>query len=565
MFKKISQSLMWKTFLQILFISMLITSAMIALGYREMRRSTEYYFKSHTEQLADSAAHSVRTSDVKKIVDMVMPVYESVQDHRSEDLSAYAPVLETEEYKNLLRTMEELRQTRRIKYVTIILPDHLNRRLVYIADADALLAGEGVNYRLPGESRPMNEGEIEGFADRGIRISAYRYFVRGDRNNEIWSAGSAVTDDNGDPIAYLFVDITTADAVDMAKRYLRHILPFMFVLMLLIAMIYVTFFGSTLVKPVRTISRAADHYIENRTAGNDEQTDFFSRLEISTGGDEIERLADSMTKMENELNSYLDNIKVISAESARIRTELGLAKQIQEDTLPSTFPPFPKRGDIDLFALMNPAKEVGGDFYDFFLVDEDHLALVVADVSGKGVPAALFMMTSKTLINTNARGSISPARTLEKVNSILCENNKLDYFVTCWLGIVELSTGKTVYANAGHENPLLFHDGKWSYITTKHGFVLGGLEDMEYKDYTITLDKDDILFQYTDGVTEACNDVKEQYGPIRLLGACKKACRDSAQTFLTDVRADISAFTGDADQFDDITMLCFTYRNEKKA
>lgn len=565
MLKKISQSLLWKTFLQIILISMLITFAMIGLGYREMRRSTEYYFKTYVEQMADSAAHSVRTSDVKKIVDMVLPVYRSVEDHRDEDMGPYEAARETEEYRSLLERLEELRQARRIKYVTIVIPDYENRRLLYIADPDAALVNEGVNFRLPGESRPMNEGEIEQFKNRGIHIHAYRYFVRGDRNNEIWSAGSAIMDDKGEIIAYLFIDITTADAVAIGKRYLRDILPFMFVLMILIGVIYVSFIGSTLVKPIRTISTAADHYIENRMAGNGEQTDFFSRLDISTGGDEIERLAGSMEKMEHELNSYLENIKDISAEASRIRTELGLAKQIQEDTLPSTFPPFPKRSDIDLFALMNPAKEVGGDFYDFFLVDEDHLALVVADVSGKGVPAALFMMTSKTLISTNARGSLSPAGTLKKVNSILCENNKLDYFVTCWLGIVELSTGRTVYANAGHENPLLFHDGQWDYITTKHGFVLGGIDGVTYKDYELTLSKGDMIFQYSDGVTEAMNDVKEQYGPVRLMEACGKAGRSSAEEFLKDVRADLSGFIGGTDQFDDITMLCFTFRNSGKA
>ena len=561
MFSRISKSILWKTFLEVILIAFLITFSMIVLGYREMRNSTEYYFMNTTEQAADSAAHMVRTADVKKIVDMVMPVYNSAEDHRNEDLAPYSAVRETEEYRNLLKSLEEVRQTRRFKYVTVIVPDYVNRRLVYIADPDAALAGEGVNYRLPGESRPMNDGEIKGFADRGIHVHAYRYFVRGNWNNEIWSAGSAVMDDQGGIVAYVFVDVSTADAVAIGRRYLRDILPFMFVLMLLLALSYATFIGSTLVKPVKTLSRAADHYIENRTAGNGDQTDFFRRLNIRTGGDEIERLAESLKKMENELNSYIENIKVISSEAARIRTELNLAKRIQEETLPSTFPPFPKRSDIDLFALMHPAKEVGGDFYDFFLIDGDHLALVVADVSGKGVPAALFMMTSKTLIGTYGRGCLSPAKILHDVNNILCEGNRLDYFVTCWLAIVELSTGKTVYANAGHEKPLFFHDGKWEFITTKHDFVLGGLEDISYKDYELTLSPGDIIFQYSDGIPEAMNAEKEQYGPVRLIEACEKAGKASAQEFLTDVRADLAGFTGDTDQFDDITMLCYMFRN----
>ena len=215
---------------------------------------------------------------------------------------------------------------------------------------------------------------------------------------------------------------------------------------------------------------------------------------------------------------------------------------------------------MDIYALMDPAREVGGDFYDFLLLDDTHLALVVADVSGKGVPAALFMMISKTLINNTVRGVQSPGKTLEMVNNMLCENNKMDLFVTCWLAVVDLTTGKMTYANAGHEDPLFFHRGRWHYITSKHGFVLAGIPGMKYYDFEEYLEPGDMVFQYTDGVTDCTNPAEELFGTKRLLDACLKARNDSAEDFLQDISETLRKFEGDAEQFDDITMLCFQYR-----
>ena len=242
----------------------------------------------------------------------------------------------------------------------------------------------------------------------------------------------------------------------------------------------------------------------------------------------------------------------------RIETELNVATQIQADMLPSIFPAFPGRPEFDVYAHMTPAKEVGGDFYDFFLVDRDHLALIIADVSGKGVPAALFMVIAKTLLKNIAQTGLSPKGVLEKLNDQLCENNQAEMFVTAWLGIYEISTGRLVAANAGHEYPALRRkDGSFTLIHDQHGFVLAGMEGSRYREYELTLEPGDTLFVYTDGVPEATDENNALYGTDRMLEALNSLPLGTPQELLAAVKDSIGCFVGKAPQFDDITMLAF--------
>ena len=209
---------------------------------------------------------------------------------------------------------------------------------------------------------------------------------------------------------------------------------------------------------------------------------------------------------------------------------------------------------------MTPAKEVGGDFYDFFIVDEDHFAVVVGDVSGKGVPAALFMVIAKTLLKNEIMQGKSPAEVFAIVNNQLCEGNDAGLFVTCWAGLLTLSTGELVFANAGHTAPVIKHDGTAEFLVSKPNLMLAGMEGMSYKDYSITLKAGDRLFVYTDGITEAMNAQNELYGEERLLKALSKSSGLSSKEILSEVRKDIDRFVGDAPQFDDITMLEFSLK-----
>ena len=248
-------------------------------------------------------------------------------------------------------------------------------------------------------------------------------------------------------------------------------------------------------------------------------------------------------------------------ETARISTELNLATRIQADMVPNIYPAFPDRREFDVYATMDPAKEVGGDFYDFFLIDDDHLCLVMADVSGKGVPAALFMMASKIILANNAMIGKSPAQILTDANAAICSHNREEMFVTVWLGILEISTGKLVAANAGHEYPVVKHgDGSFEVLRDKHGFVIGGMAGMKYKEYELTLEPGSKLFLYTDGVPEATDAESNMFGADRMLEALNEKKDGTTVEILKHVRASVDGFVRDAEQFDDLTMLCMEYK-----
>ena len=243
-----------------------------------------------------------------------------------------------------------------------------------------------------------------------------------------------------------------------------------------------------------------------------------------------------------------------------LKTELNTASQIQASMLPHTFPPFPDRTEFDIFASMDPAREVGGDFYDFFLIDEDHLCLVMADVSGKGIPAALFMMVSQVIVHSCAMLGRSAADILVKTNDALSSNNQVEMFVTVWVGILEISTGILTAANAGHEYPVVGRKGRFTTLKDKHGFVIGGMEGMQYREYQLALEPGDKLFLYTDGVPEATDGDNRMFGMDRMLEALNEDGEASPEQLLKNVRRAVDRFVQDAEQFDDLTMLCMEYK-----
>ena len=260
--------------------------------------------------------------------------------------------------------------------------------------------------------------------------------------------------------------------------------------------------------------------------------------------------------------------------TTRLSAELSMATDIQASQLPRLFPAFPTRSEFELYATMTPAKEVGGDFYDFFLVDDDHIALVMADVSGKGVPAALFMMIARVLIKAHMQNGESPAETLANVNDQLCESNEDSLlFVTVWAAIIQISTGKGVAANAGHEHPTIRRaDGKYELVVYRHSPAVAAMSGMAFVEHEFQLNPGDSLFVYTDGVPEATSSKNELFGPDRMLEALNKDPDASPQDTLANVMDGINKFVDGAEQFDDITMMCMRYtgvtedsKNEKES
>ena len=323
---------------------------------------------------------------------------------------------------------------------------------------------------------------------------------------------------------------------------------FMLALIFVLASCTALLVAGRIVDPVQTMT---SDIIEGATTGK-----LFEMKPVYKTNDEIQVLAEAFDDLSKKTKQYIIDITRITKEKERISTELELARLIQADMLPNIYPAFPERSDFDICATMTPAKEVGGDFYDFFLVDDDHLCMVMADVSGKGVPAALVMMVSKILINNYAMAERSPKIVLEKLNQLFCANNKEDMFVTVWLGIMEISTGTIVAANAGHEYPIVKRPGgKYELIKDKHGFVVGGLEGIKYTEYTMKLERGSVLFLYTDGAPEATNGESEMYGTDRLLEALDSTTTNNPKELLTGIKAAVDAFVGPAEQFDDLTML----------
>lgn len=416
----------------------------------------------------------------------------------------------------------------------------------------------------PGEAGVCDLGDADAYYGGGNELMHAAFAPDADRvilitNNEEYgylaSAYVAILDSAGKPVALASVDIS----MDMVNDQIRQlILTSLLVVCSVLAISIVAYYfyiRHILIRPLGTLHQATGKLVQS----NLENLDDF-RVDIGTG-DELQELAQAFQYMTTELRDYIQNLASVTAEKERIGAELDVAAHIQASMLPCIFPTFPERPEFDIYASMTPAKEVGGDFYDFFLVDDDHLALVIADVSGKGVPAALFMVIARTLLKNVAQTGLSPKEILETVNNQLCENNDEGMFVTVWLGIYEISTGRIIASNAGHEQPALRREGgAFELVRDRHGLVLAGVKNFRYREYELTLDPGDTLFVYTDGVTEATDAGLTLYGTERMLEAMNRCPEAEPEQLLHMVKDDIDRFVADAPQFDDITMLSIQRR-----
>lgn len=302
-------------------------------------------------------------------------------------------------------------------------------------------------------------------------------------------------------------------------------------------------------KPLRKLTDIVDDY---------ESGEIEDDLSGFQNDDEIRKLALSFKEMTRRNAQYVSDLTAVTAEKERIGAELNVAKKIQEDMLPRIFPPYPNRADFEIYASMDPAKEVGGDFYDLFLVDDDHIALVMADVSGKGVPAALFMVITKTLLKNRTMMGGTPAQIVSDVNDQLCEGNESEYFVTVWLAIIDLKTGDGTAVNAGHEHPILKkRDGEYELIKYRHAPPVGSMPGLPFAQREFHLDPGDMLFVYTDGVAEATDANEELYGTESLLEILNSQKQATPEELLHAVKEDVDRFVGEAPQFDDLTMMAF--------
>lgn len=558
------QSLRAKVIVAVLLMVVIAAGVTGIIGYDTYARSMEEHYERLTMNTAKSAASMLDTEAVAELAERTLEIYRSFcpdentppdfDSFDEEELAAYyaafEEIRENPAYQETYNTLNALKEDNEVLWMYVAIIDPQTELGIYVVDADTSESA------CPSGTWAVIESENLDLIRQG-NYDFPPYITNYEEFGWLSSASAAMLDENGNVVANAFVDFSMNEV--MADR--RDFQVRMFValatvtLLMILGLTYV--FSRAVVRPINQLAKATGSFVSEKQ-GNWSRS-AISQLKIRTG-DEIENLAVSVRQMEREINTYIDDLTRVTAERERIGAELDVARNIQASMLPCIFPPFPQRKEFSIFATMDPAKEVGGDFYDFFLVDDDHLALVMADVSGKGVPAAMFMVIAKTLLKNAAQTGASPKEVLEKVNDQLCENNDAEMFVTVWLGILEISTGRLVCANAGHEFPALCRaGGDFQLFRDKHGFVLAGMEHARYREYELTLHSGDTLFVYTDGVAEATDSQNQLYGTDRMLAALNRQKGAGCEALLRGLRTDIDAFVGDAPQFDDITMLALEF------
>ncbi len=510
----------------------LLCSIIASVGYYSFNKQFRHQYDSSIRSIADAATHCLNPDD----------------------------------FDNYLSSGEKNNEWTGINKILQDFVDKFDLNLLYVSSV------KGPDYKdITYIYNPVKKGGkwsefpflySEHYEEPNYNSSAKKVFEKGEtivrhtfktRSGSHITAMTPVRNSDGKIIAVLGAQKNIQEYVNAGRNYINRIILVEVIFGILFFVLFTFYFSHFLIKPLAQITHETDHFASYGGQPSDKL------LEIKNH-DEIGILAHSVHQMEYDICKNMEELKNVTAEKERISTELSVAAKIQSDMLPKDYPPYPDRTDFDLFASMTPAKEVGGDFYDYMLLDDDHLMFTIGDVSGKGVPAALFMGKCKVLIALYTLLGFGPKDILEKTNAQLCKGNDSGLFVTCWLGIFTFSTGELRFANAGHPFPVLYQEDKYSFINVKPNFILGGMDGIKYEEHSINLKKGDRIFIYTDGVTEATDSNNQLFGDDRLLAAMSKTKNLSAPDTLKKVREEVNLFVGDAEQFDDLTMLTFEGR-----
>lgn len=549
-------SLRQKTVCMILLLALALTITAAAVGYDVYAGTMDAHYQMLAMNVSKTAASLVNAEEVRELVAQVMeiyrkdpaPTYDSDEEW-AEYLSQYTGISEQESFTTLYDTLYKIKTANNVLSLYISYMDSESMTGIYIIDADKTETGcptgtWDIIYPQNYEAMKHPENGFEA------------YITDTEEYGWLCSAGAAVLDDSGKAVAHVFTDISMESVMADRQAFLMRLCAILIGITTVITLALIKVVNTALVKPINSLASAASSYVEAKEEG---EVSALALLDIHTG-DEVENLSHALKRMERDINGYIENLTHVTAEKERIGAELSVATHIQASMLPCIFPAFPNRREFDIYATMTPAKEVGGDFYDFFLVDDDHLAVVIADVSGKGVPAALFMVIAKTLIKDHTQSGKPPEEVFTEVNRQLCEANDENLFVTAWMGVLEISTGKLVYVNAGHNPPVIGRkNGETEFLRSRPGFVLSGLDFTKYRAGSLELMPGDLLYLYTDGVTEAMNTAQELYGEERLKRTLDANVSAAPEEIFKAVKKDLDDFVADAPQFDDITMLAMRY------
>ena len=511
-----------------IFVSAILGFVTLLLGLSLYTSTLSKQYIASGFNLTQSVSRTLdRIVDVRDFSEEILETYRSLSDEERQAVGTeeyrahFAAFEESEVYRSSMEVLHDFLDTSEVSALYLGTYDLESGALIYISDPDD---NEAVRLH-PGDWESAKRDEIADFLNWDGEGMLYAI---GKTRNYGWLCTTAtpLRNSDGKVVAFVLADISLADIREGIKSFTFQYLAAILLITILLALFMGRQMRRTVVEPIDRIAEAASLYMDDHR--NE------TRLNIATG-DEIENLSLLLADMERDMENYMEDLTNVTIEKERIHTELNMASQIQEGMIPGIFPAFPDRQEFEIFASMDPAKEVGGDFYDFFLIDDDHLGLVMAE-------------------------NATPSSVLERVNHSICQSNKAELFVTVWLGILELSTGKLKAANAGHEYPAIQRTGGgFEIYRDKHSFVVGGMDGIRYKEYDLQLCPGDSIFLYTDGVTEATDANSRLFGTDRMLSALNKAPDETPTVILKNVKSGINDFVGSAPQFDDITMLCIRY------
>ena len=559
--KKKYHSLSAHVFRIILFGSFIVGTLMLIAGLATFVYTSGYRTIANAMDLTKKSRDTiVNEIDPTVYGREVLKIYKSLSDEEragvgtKEYYEKFRKVTQDKGYKRLKYLLSDYLETGLVDDIYYGVYDEETCSLIYIADP-----AKGDDACHAGHAEKVPAREVRKFISLETD-SDIAYDLGNTKEYGIMAtSGVRVTGKDKKQVGFILADNNLNTFITQIKWLLINYTLTMVLLIAILGTYLMHHMRKSVVDPINSIAEAAKSYASDKKAHR-ESKDHFSSLGIKTG-DEIENLSLAMVDMEKDLNDYEKNLAKVTSEKEKIAVELDLAEKIQRDTLPSIFPPFPDRTDFDIYASMDPAKEVGGDFYDFFLIDDTHVAFEIADVSGKGIPAALFMMVVKSMLQNDVMEGMSPAAALTNINDRICQNEHEGMFVTVWLGVLDLKSGELKAANAGHEYPAIRHaGGEYEIYRDRHSFVIGGMEGIQYKEYELTLEPGSKIFLYTDGVTEAIDKNNEMFGLDRMIEALNTVKDGDVTETLEEVKVSVDDFVGGEEQFDDMTMLCFDYK-----
>ena len=476
---------------------------------------------------------------------------------------------QSEAYRQLQAYLDDMKMTCDLKYVYVVKPlnteaqDNMMNVIAGVSDTERELYADMLVQLGERTGTEYSPEVARMYLERMDRSDSITYYSNTTEFGYMYTGLTPIHDGAGDPVAILAIDVAM-DEIHRTQLSYNLLTGGCVALLALLSFAFTYYWlRRRIIQPVEKLRNASTKFVESSRSTQDPAALTFEDPQIRTQ-DEMEELSDTLMAMSEDMKKYMKTLVVNAAEQERVGAEFKVAKQIQADMLPNDFPAFPEHGEFDLSASLISSKEICGDFYDYFLIDEDHLGLVVADVSDKGVPAALFMIIAKTLIKNQALQGFGPGAALQNVNEQLLEGNRAGLFVSVWFAVLELSTGKGVAVNAGQQHPILRRAGKrFELQRYNHELPVGAFENVRYRDHGFQLEPGDTLFMYTDGVKETVNAAGERYDTERILDALNREPDASPNILVQTLCANLERYGGGSDQEDDQTLLCLKYYGPK--